>query len=252
MVLPRVAAFRSVLRAQSVRAPRTPTFSQFTRQIGRRSYATEGGHHTKQASSDLPWAVGAAVVTLPSVFYLISSGESHGIAPAKVVKPQGHGHGHEEPSEESEGSEEVQSEPEPEPEPESAPEPESSESESEGEGQDTPDTSDDDSSDDKSGTKEHLDDAKGVGKKRINSSLAKSQGADEPTQEPEGRSSEDKPATSKPVVKGEMSGKQAGLTTTDTKHSTDITNDPNKSKKGEGVPETAKVKGTVSPDRPQV
>ncbi|KAF2718918.1 hypothetical protein K431DRAFT_296516 [Polychaeton citri CBS 116435] len=35
------------------------------------------------------------------------------------------------------------------------------------------------------------------------------------------------------------------------KHSTNIRDDPNKSKKGEGVPETAKISGTVDPNRPQ-
>ena len=49
-----------------------------------------------------------------------------------------------------------------------------------------------------------------------------------------------------------MSGKQEGFSNTDTKHSTDIANDPDKSKKGEGTPETSKSKGTVDPGRPQV
>ena len=49
-----------------------------------------------------------------------------------------------------------------------------------------------------------------------------------------------------------QSGKQEGLSNTNTKHSTDIANDPEKSKKGEGMPETAKSKGTVDPMRPQV
>ena len=47
-----------------------------------------------------------------------------------------------------------------------------------------------------------------------------------------------------------MSGKQEGLVNTDTKHSTDITKDPDKSKKAGGMPETAKQKGTVPLDRP--
>lgn len=46
-----------------------------------------------------------------------------------------------------------------------------------------------------------------------------------------------------------QSGKQEGLSNTDTKHSTDIGNDPEKSKKGDGMPETAKAKGTVDPHR---
>jgi hypothetical protein len=41
------------------------------------------------------------------------------------------------------------------------------------------------------------------------------------------------------------------LSNTDTKHSTDITNDPEQSNKGEGMPETAKAKGTIDPKRPQ-
>lgn len=47
-----------------------------------------------------------------------------------------------------------------------------------------------------------------------------------------------------------MSGKQEGLSnaTTDNPY----VNEPGKSKKGEGETETAKVKGTVSPERPQV
>lgn len=49
-----------------------------------------------------------------------------------------------------------------------------------------------------------------------------------------------------------MSGKQEGLSNTDTKHSTDISNNPNKSKKSEGGPDTAKVKGTVDPNRKAV
>ena len=49
-----------------------------------------------------------------------------------------------------------------------------------------------------------------------------------------------------------MAGKQEGLSNTDTKHSEDVTNSSEKSTKGEGTVETAKLKGTVSPNRPQV
>lgn len=64
--------------------------------------------------------------------------------------------------------------------------------------------------------------------------------------------SDDKAAASKTPVKGQMSGKQKGLSNTDTKHSTDVQNDSGKSKKGEGAPETAKLQGTVDPNRKQV
>lgn len=60
-------------------------------------------------------------------------------------------------------------------------------------------------------------------------------------------------APSKPAAgDNTQSGKQEGLSNTDTKHSTDIANDPSKSKKSEGGPDTAKVKGTVDPKRSQV
>jgi hypothetical protein len=48
----------------------------------------------------------------------------------------------------------------------------------------------------------------------------------------------------------DTSGKQEGMSNADTKHTSDIHNDPQKSKKGEGVAETAKLKGTVSTERP--
>jgi hypothetical protein len=50
----------------------------------------------------------------------------------------------------------------------------------------------------------------------------------------------------------DMSDKQSGLSNTDTAHSTDPNKDETKSSKGEGTAETAKVKGTVQTDRPQV
>jgi len=52
------------------------------------------------------------------------------------------------------------------------------------------------------------------------------------------------------MKKGGMGEKQAGLTNTDTKHSTDPVLEGSMSSKGEGAPETAKLQGTVRPDRP--
>lgn len=48
----------------------------------------------------------------------------------------------------------------------------------------------------------------------------------------------------------ETSGKQKGLSNDDTGHSSPVHENPEKSKKGEGVAETAKLQGTVSTDRP--
>lgn len=47
-----------------------------------------------------------------------------------------------------------------------------------------------------------------------------------------------------------MSGKQAGLSNTDTKHSVRVDEMDDKSKKGDGSPETAKAQGTVDPSQP--
>lgn len=48
-----------------------------------------------------------------------------------------------------------------------------------------------------------------------------------------------------------MSGKQRGISNDNTEHTSQISKQPEKSKKGEGVAETAKLQGTVSTDRPQ-
>ena len=55
-----------------------------------------------------------------------------------------------------------------------------------------------------------------------------------------------------PVGTNTTSEKQEGLSNSNTKHSLDLDSNPEKSKKGEGVVETAKVKGPVDPGRPQV
>lgn len=47
-----------------------------------------------------------------------------------------------------------------------------------------------------------------------------------------------------------QSGKQEKLSNTDTKHSTDLGKGSDQSHKGEGAPETAKMKGTVDVRRP--
>ena len=48
----------------------------------------------------------------------------------------------------------------------------------------------------------------------------------------------------------EMSGKQQGLSNDETKSKRHPGEEPQQSKKGEGVADTAKLKGTVSTERP--
>ncbi|KAL9090348.1 MAG: hypothetical protein Q9165_005382 [Trypethelium subeluteriae] len=88
-------------------------------------------------------------------------------------------------------------------------------------------------------TRKHVPDAKGGAKKRIDSGYAKSQSVDNPGAGGAGGGTD------------RMAEQQKGLSNTETKHSTDIKNSPEKSKKGEGSPETSKTIGTVKVDRPQ-
>ena len=114
-------------------------------------------------------------------------------------------------------------------------------------------------------TRKHIPDSKGYNKKRIESDYGH-------TQSPE-KSEENEPdngdkvslspslhrvrtkflqaATAKESGgQNTQSGKQEGLSNTDTKHSSDPLSQSHTSKKPEG-PETAKAKGTVDPQRPQ-
>ncbi|KAK3069850.1 hypothetical protein LTR53_011486 [Teratosphaeriaceae sp. CCFEE 6253] len=93
-------------------------------------------------------------------------------------------------------------------------------------------------------------DNKGGFKKRIDSGLGKNLGGTEQQFDEDGSETA---AQSKPPVKGDsgqISSKQFGLSNTPTRHSTQIDDDPEKSKKAEGGPDTAKLMGTVDPNRP--
>jgi hypothetical protein len=71
---------------------------------------------------------------------------------------------------------------------------------------------------------------------------------DEPEASPD---KSDKPSPRKePKSFNEMSGKQQGISNDDTHHTSEISKHDEKSKKGEGVAESAKLKGTVSTNRP--
>ncbi|KAF2808997.1 uncharacterized protein BDZ99DRAFT_477482 [Mytilinidion resinicola] len=148
-------------------------------------------------------AVGV-VITVPSVYYILSSIETGG------HHAEGHGEEHH-----AEGEKEDESE--------SKDEPEVKEAEGKSEG-----------SEDKAETKD---------------SEEKEEPKDSGDEKPADDKKEDKPDAQKEPVKGGTSGKQEGISNADTHHSTD-THDGSKSTKGEGVAETAKLKGTVQADRP--
>ncbi|KAG9233767.1 hypothetical protein BJ875DRAFT_463321 [Amylocarpus encephaloides] len=236
MAFSRVAAMRFCFRAARPSIARP----QLYQQVARRTYAS-GGHETAKAGGDALWAAGAVAVTVPTCWFILSQSpdESHGHNDSGA-----HGKGHGEHEEESKDSEEPESE-ESEAKEESKDAEDSDDSDSSEKGQGTPDTSDDEGGqarekvlakdDDTNNTRKHVPDAKGGVKLRIESEKGQKAGE----------------VGGQGATSGKHSGAQEGLSNTDTKHSTDITNDPSTSKKGEGVPETAKSKGPVDPKRPQ-
>jgi len=245
MAFSRVAALRSAIRGARPSIARPQCF----RQVVRRGYAS--GHSSAQAGGDTLWAVGAVAITAPACWYILSNSpeSSHGHGD----HGDGHGKEHEEQHEEEESKDE-------EPKEESKDEGEEKETSSDAEEKDsdksedsdsgdeketdTPDTSDDEGSDgsEDKNTKKHIPDAKGGAKKRVESNKSIKAGENDGSQA----------ASSKEAGShNTQTGKQEGLTNTDTKHSTDISKDPSKSKKAEGAPDTAKLKGTVDPKRGQ-
>ncbi|PWY68458.1 hypothetical protein BO70DRAFT_356169 [Aspergillus heteromorphus CBS 117.55] len=83
---------------------------------------------------------------------------------------------------------------------------------------------------------------------KVESSSSSSNGA--PSTDGKAPSEADEPASRKePASSATISAKQEGVSNADTSHPS--VNEPGKSVKGEGETETAKVKGAVSPERPQ-
>ncbi|KAH8599745.1 hypothetical protein B0O99DRAFT_610467 [Bisporella sp. PMI_857] len=234
MAFSRVAAMRSCFRTATRSTAVRP---QLFRQVARRGYASSGHGETK-ASGDAVWAAGAVAVTIPSCWWLLSNAEdaSHG------HDDHGDSHGkphHKEGGEEDEAKDETKDEAdETEDKKDNSEKPD--DSDSEGESRDTPDTSEDEGeSEKKDGNKKHLESDKGVKQGQEDDKDEKSDNDDEPA------------ASKSASDKTTQSGKQEGLTNTDTKRSTDISNNADKSKKTEGGPDSAKLKGTVNPSREQ-
>ncbi|KAK5119068.1 hypothetical protein LTR62_000279 [Meristemomyces frigidus] len=297
---------RSTFRTTTTRATSRVSAPARTQLAVGRRYASGGGHGHAEPTSDIPWMIGGAAVTIPSCWYLWP--EAHA--------ESGH-HGHDEhadeshsedaehaeedaPKEESaEGEEQDEEKDVKEGEAEKTGDEKDSESEkspkdqqeqgkepgessasgkpsgSQGEGQDAgAATPSEDSkpkegggsgvgkgnvkadSDGASESRKSEPDNKGGRKTRVDSGLQKDLGAsDETHEEGQGGTKQEKAATSKPPAKGkegEITGKQFGLSNTPTRHSHQIDEDPEKSKKAEGGPDTAKVMGTVDPNRPAV
>ncbi|MCJ1377064.1 hypothetical protein MMC17_000154 [Xylographa soralifera] len=98
-------------------------------------------------------------------------------------------------------------------------------------------------------TRKHIPDAKGYNKKRIESDYGHVQSPDGSEENEPDKG--DRAATAKEAgSQNTTSGKQEGVSNTDTKHSSDPLSRSDTPKKPEG-PETAKAKGAVDPQRPQ-
>ncbi|KAK0326152.1 hypothetical protein LTS16_004081 [Friedmanniomyces endolithicus] len=101
-------------------------------------------------------------------------------------------------------------------------------------------------------TRKREPDSKGGFKKRIDSGLQKDIGGTDQQVDEDGSDKYDQAAQSKAPLQGDagqISSKQFGLSNTPTRHSTQIDQNPESSKKAEGV-DTAKAMGTVDPQRP--
>lgn len=283
MVLPRSNALRSGCSAARLArsVPRTAVRSR-VQTVARRGYASGHGGHDHAPSSDMPWLISAIAVTIPSCYFLwpeASHGDAHGAHGAHEEHEEHDEEASEEPKEEesTEDSKEEDA-----PKEEAAPAEESKEDESKGDESKKDDseqkeapkegkpgkteaestsnkkvdgvqfkgkTGAGDDNNEMTDSRKREPDSKGAFKKRIDSHYAKDLGPG-PSKSEDGRASA---ATAKPISgdPGAMDTKQKGLSATATRHSTAIHEDPEKSKKGEGVPETAKSMGTVDVNRPQ-
>jgi len=282
----RVAAIRSspatLLGRSATRAVRRTTSQPCMRigqQSGRRGYASATDAVKK--TSDLPWAATATVVTAVGLYIALSPTE--GGAHAHDTHHEGHGKeygsDHKEEAAEEPKEEEVKEE--------SKDEPAESKEESKDESEEKPAEDKAESKEEEKPSKdeESKDDSKpsdegkkgDEGKTEDDTNASEDQGTKGDTQkgatkqqhdvkhreEDAGKGAVkvrmDSPA-SKNIGEGSSAGEgdhyaktaQKGISNTDTRHSTDPHADPGKSSKGEGTAETAKIKGTVKPDRPQV
>ncbi|TLD29407.1 cylicin I [Venturia nashicola] len=289
MILARVTALRASsvnALARSARTAPSRTSQQcfrWSQQMGRRQYSSAKDDIVQKASSDIPWLISGIAITIGGTYVALQ--------PRDPVHHDEHGEGHsEEHEEEEEESSEEESKDEDksndggekgkdsaeDANKEDAPKDDVSKDDVSKDDVSKDDVSKDDVSKDDASKEEDAEtkedgeekdsqgsedkpeksaspevsnkgktksasnsvthEETGTGKKlRLDSSAGKTIG--------EGSSSGDE---------DEMSHKQRGMSNTDTKHSTDPSKDPEMSKKGEGTAETAKIKGTVDPSRPQV
>ncbi|KAI9667333.1 MAG: hypothetical protein M1821_000148 [Bathelium mastoideum] len=285
MVLSRPSALKTAIRTNLLRPTLRSAGPRQLQRVARRTYA-DGGHHAPAKSNDLTWGLVATAVTAPATWYLLQPGadahhgddhghdkEEHEEEHADDAETSGEGGDEEQKSDEgAQQGEEKQQDESKEAESEDKGDAGSNEGAGEdgdapkdetrvleGESKDLPEgvrfkgkTNQGDEDNEMTATRKSIPDAKGGTKKRLDSDYAVRQGLSKEESDESGSENESPAARIPPRNQNEMAGKQRGLSNTETKHSTDISNSPEKSKKGEGTPETAKTIGTVKVDRPQV
>lgn len=224
---------RGAFRPSSLRTHAARVRNQSWRQTGRRTYAS--GHGPAKASSDLPWLIGSVVVTVPSAAWLWQQGPKKG----------DHGHEqHEEGEEhEEEGGEEESKDDGGDGEKEVADE--DAEKESEDGGSKDEEAKDEGKSDDSESEDE--------GEKETPATSDDDEGYEKPGPSAPGQINKNDKKGPGELQKGERKAtEKQGEKDAQKDHSgakNPYIDDPEKSKKGEGVTDTAKIHGTVDTSR---
>ncbi|KAG9191031.1 hypothetical protein G6011_09119 [Alternaria panax] len=224
----------SALRASSLaraarpaRYIRTAELQPWQRAVQRRTYASGHGPEGEAKSSDVPWMAAAAVGTTLGLYVVVTQDTNHGAEHHPLGDPHGEGGALKTGTGSTAGEENKEDEPE-----EEVKEESEEESKKEAKEESKDESNEEPKSDQQNPSKP-----------------TKENSEEKDTQSPD---VSDKPDPRKEETKSqnEMSGKQKGLSNDNTEHTSQISKQPEKSKKGEGVAETAKLQGTVSTDRP--
>lgn len=245
----------TALRASSVARAARPAVraAQPLRQsIQRRTYASGHGH-SEAKSSDVPWMAAAVASTVGGLYIIVNQDLSHG-------EHAEHDHHlndekHEEDAEKTPALEKEKTESKQAVKEEShdatnvdAPKVENNDANAEDSSKDESEKTDSQEEGTHSESREKAAEDKKKEHKDAKAQASQEKQDDEAAASPD---KSDKPDPRKePKSFNEMSGKQQGMSNDETHHSSQISKQPEKSKKGEGVAETAKLKGTVSTDRP--
>ncbi|KAF9700441.1 hypothetical protein EKO04_001858 [Ascochyta lentis] len=239
----------TALRASSVARAARPAVrvAQPLRQsIQRRTYASGHGHGEAK-SSDVPWMAAAVASTVGGLYIILTQDLSHGGHDEHAEHGEKHEEAEEEAPAEEEKTEEASKDETTDQTNPNAPKVEKSDANEEDLAKDEPEKTDNKGDVHPESREKKAEDKKAEHKEE------KAQASQEKVENENEASPDksDKPDPRKePKSFNEMSGKQQGMSNDDTHHSSQISKQPEKSKKGEGVAETAKLKGTVSTDRP--